>query len=579
MSQLKQNTKILPIILIIGLLIGVAYFTTDYFAISEYTVTYDKKVVDGQSFYVADGILSGKNEYLIVPFNADKPMEINIDLVETKWTADLYDPATPVKYWELDNLIPKNKPVPYYSVSSIQKIDVTGQVNLVIPGETTQTKTISNILTADGVRRVKFTVDGKEIIVQFTDLKFMSGILPAVGTFSVLNEGNTNDYVLMPDSKMKEAISGSNTFDGWNTYFWILASSPTSIIINRNNIDEWNDVWEWMASKGRLTPGEEIIKPGYNQFVDINNKKYHAYYHTSDLSQGYEIFVPAELGYLVQVMDRPSFDFYQVSDPECMEGGVAQVTIKGIATGSGEIRFTLSTDEIYRYEWTYPNTAGVIDVEKGKTYELRANLYSNDDTIVGNDDDHRIVCRANTDGHGDDTNVVFNLHTIDDDDPALNKYTVNIKAMKDEVGHPTVSNAKIYFDGTVVSTDGTATVHDVVEGNHQIYSENVTGWYAKYTVNKPLEYNVNSNEDIDILFTEEPPKDGYPLWAYIIFGIFGVVIFGFIVLILQEWGIEITTTHILIFIAIVLFVGMVWYGFSLLERLIEALENFKLFGD
>lgn len=576
--QLKFKSQILPIIIIIGLLFGVVYFTTDYFTVSQYTVTYDEKVIDGQSFYVADGILSGKNQYIIIPSSADKPMSISIDLVETKWIADLYNPATPIKYWELDNLIPQNKPAPYYSVSSIQKVDVSGQVNLAIPGESTQTKTISNVLSVDGSRRVKFNVDGHDIIVQFTDLKFTSGILPPVGTFSVLKKGSTSDYVLMPDSKMKESISGSNTFDGWNTYFWILGGSPTLIIFNNQEIDEWNDVWEWMANKGRLTPGEEIIEPGYNQVVDVYNKKYYAYYHTSDLSQGYEIFVPTELGYLVQVMDQPGFKFYTVSDPQCNEGGMTQVSIKGIATGSGDIRFTLSTDEIYRYDWIYP-TNGVLNVEKGTEYTLKANLYSNDDNIVGNDDDHLIVCKANTDGHGDDTLTTFYLHTIDNDDPVLNKYTVTVSAVKDAVNSPIITNANIYFDGTLVSTDGTATINNVIEGTHQIYSENVTGWYAEYTLNLPLETNINSNKNIEILFTEKPPKEGWSVWVYTMFGLFGIVVLGFVVLILNELGFKITMNHILILIGIIIVAVVVWYGIGLLERLIEAIENFKLLGD
>lgn len=134
-------------------------------------------------------------------------------------------------------------------------------------------------------------------------------------------------------------------------------------------------------------------------------------------------------GYIVQVMDAGGFKFAPVSEPIGVEGETVEVIIKGIATGSGEIRFTLSTDEIYRYDWTYPNTAGVIDVEKGKEYELRANLYSHDDSIIGNDAYHEIRCRANTGGLGDDTSTTFYLHTIDDDaqknnTPFLNPFTI-----------------------------------------------------------------------------------------------------------------------------------------------------------
>ena len=569
-------------ILIILLIIGAAFFVTDYMAIGQYTVTYDETVVDGQSFYVADGILEGRNEYLIVPSNAEKPMSISIDLVETKWVADLYDPATPLKYWESDNLIPRNKPVPYYSLSSIQKIDVTGKVNLVIPGEATQTKSISNILSQDGARRVKFLVDGKEIIVQFTDLKFTSGILPPVGTFSVLKEGDTSNYVLMPDSKMKEAISGSNVFDGWNTHYWILASSPTLLIINNDKINEWNDVWEWMANKGRLTPGEEIIEPGYDQTVDTYNKKYHAYYDTTDLSQGYEIFVPAELGYLVQVVDRPSFDFYSITDPECVEGGVAQVIIKGIATGSGKIRFTLGTDEIYRYDWI-SHPGGVINVEKGKEYTLIANLYSNDDDVIGNDDAlHRIVCRANTDGQGDDSWETFYLRTTDNDRADIKKYTVTISAIKDASNSPVVTNAKIYFDGTVVSTDGTATVTDVIEGNHLIYSEDVTSWYAEYTVSTPLNINVDSNKNIEILFTTDPPKpkEDFEYNEILLIGGIAIVAIVLLSLIANELGAKITMNQIIVMVVLVgvAIVGYVILGiaYEMFDRVVTAIEDFKL---
>ena len=142
-----------------------------------------------------------------------------------------------------------------------------------------------------------------------------------------------------------------------------------------------------------------------------------------------------------------------------------------------------------------------------------------------------------------------------------------------------VTTAELYAGYDTFIGYGDATRKDIPAGSYAIYSDNVTGWYSEFTKAYPKTINVDKDITVVIEFTEEPPKDGYPLWTYIIFGILGVMIFGFIVLILQEWGIEITTTHILIFIAIVLFAALVWYGFGLLERLIEALENFKLFGD
>lgn len=585
MSQLKQNIKILPIILIIGLLFGVVYFTTDYFATTSFSGT-SSNIVFGDmletnpdgivgKYYVGTALIDGdSSKYVFVPEDMpyNNALVLQFSAKNSVWKTSVLNPSANIYYstvyksW-LGTYESTTEPVPYNTVDMVNaRLSLSADVKLGMPDGTVKTGSIGNTGDYTQYFTVKDTngID-RTIYIRYNELSFKSGDLPPAGDLDVL-ENPVSGYRLITHDNLVDGTGPIETNilkctnpDSWNCYF------KDKVMWGKYSyIDDYSDYYNWMVSNNKIPDKKPDVAIGYS----VAGNELIITYPSTVFTQSITFYIPEELAQHIMIIEQvPEFKFNEINNIDTNEGDLTKVLVSGYAVDSGTINLYVNGLGEDSYSWADGSEKQIV---KGESYKFELWITSSQ---VDVDSKLPITIYSQPSGAGIATQVTF--YNDIKDTSALQSYDLTIKCV--DSNKQTVTNAEIYVDNVFVGYG--AVTKSVIKGDHYVHAQNVTGWYSGYPPNSFKFVNVDKDVSIEIPFTEEPPEDGYSLWAYIIFGIFGVVIFGFIILILQEMGVKITTTHILIFIAIVLFAGIIWYGISLLERLIEAIENFKLFGE
>ena len=579
----KAPTSLFSVLLVLALLLGAVYFTTDILSVSGTPVLVDFENLetnpDGYTgkFYVGDVALDGDTStYRIIPKSGPSDsLEFQIGWTESKVQVPLISEGTPIQYkyhspW-LGLLIPKKADVPYFNLDMNNRKVVTKATVKVDPvAGATITKYLSNEIDADSntFTSQQFVVKDENgiprtIYIRYNNLNFISGDLAIATPMSVVKQGSAPSYQLVRHADLQRAMEHET---GWNEYvFPFCVQVPGRELCRNLDMKSWNGVYDWMMDYDKIPPvnigsaSSHDIELGSGAKIDIH-------YPSTVFAPSVTFYVPEELGFMIIVEQAPEFKIDPISTIHGIEGGTSRITITGTATGTGSIDLDVDSPAVHSVSW---DGGSLKNIEKGKDYTYSGTLRFNVGLDAGKYFDAKLECNAL--GFGQDTTRDFRIYLTDKD--TTNTHDLRVHAIYKGTSD-TVETAELYAGYDVFIGYGDNTRQDLPVGSYAVYSDNVTGWYSEYTREHPKTVNLDKDTTVVIEFTEEPPVDGLAWYYYLIFGI---IVLAFIGLILQELGVKIETNHILILLAIIIFAGLVWYGISTAERLIEALDNLNPF--
>ena len=540
-------------------------------------------------YYIADFVVSGDSANLVfVPeglkYTTDR-LELKLEGHTSVLKAPLVTPPTPLKYRQVNWIanLPgfETLPVKYREVSMSKPfIHTYSLIYLSTPDDGVKQSSVIHSGIVDNVEstveRIVVNHDGvdRTIYIRFDNLVFNSGDLTPAGSYAVFEDHLGNEMLVeqrhLSDGTGAVGECYADDWDDWNCFAkntfaraWLTLDLDAFA-----TIDGYDDYSNWMYENDKLP---DVCAQITND-CDYQNNELSVYYPTSSFTQAVTVYVPEELAEFIMLVEKtPEFEFYPIEDvAETPEGQVIRVNIKGIAKQSGTISLMMQGTGMESVKWLV-STQQTIEAGKEYTFPAEVKLSQVDSTTK-----LPITVHSRASNNlGVPTSVTFHVTIGDTSTVDNHDLTVRCVDSNDNV----VTGAEIYVDN-VFSGYGSIT-KNVVQGNHAVYSKNVTGWYAGYLDTSPKTIAVNSDMTIDIPFTTDPPKpEPFEYMNLLIIGAFGIIAVILLSMIGKELGYDITPTHtlVLIILIVVLVVGYIvgTIGLEALDRLLTAIEEFKL---
>lgn len=432
----------------------------------------------------------------------NKEIVIQISGISTEWSAAIEEDPSPMRYNYVELFGPefvgfetlKTGEVPYYNLGTNHRLTAKAQVKIILPDGTSQVKTISSygkdtvitfpVRDSNGIMR---TIYFKVQSVQLT-----SGDLPPSGDLSVVKTPLLS-YTLVKSDDLQSGIWSWNSFV-WNEYY-------NTLQWTHFDKDSWNDAFNWMSGNGMLPDR----KPEVAKSITITtgtDAKVIISYPTTVFAPLVTFYIPDEIAETITVNEQtPEFTFDKISKISGVEGGSHRLKVSGVAKSTGTIRLSVDGPAINSGTWVGgPEN----EIKAGQREEFYVDLEFNTALIA--DTTYTCTVYSMPAGFGTPTWKEFDVYLTDKD--SAESYAVRVYAINDQTGDKVMS-APLYVgygSDRMIGVGDSTTIKP--EGSYQIYSENVTGWYAAYTADHPKTVIVDEDKSIEILFTTEPPKQG-----------------------------------------------------------------------
>ncbi|MCK5217822.1 MAG: hypothetical protein KAJ93_08535, partial [Methanosarcinales archaeon] len=483
--------SLLPIIIIIGLLFGVAYYTNTLSTVAPpalVPVEFEERTnPSGYTgiYWVGTAQISGSDvKYRLVPAGVSYSDAITMEItgIDTKWVRQTEDDPSPLKYnvikYHLWGTVPykSTEPVPYLdTISTEQKLESTSIVTITSPTSSQTKHTVSNygtdsiisvnIKDTSGIERTAY--------FKFQGITLSSGDLPPGGDLSLI-EGDISDrYRLVTKDNLVSAVSA------WNSFF-----TQGYIPAHAEYYDDYNEIYKWMSGVNSHpnvwpNPSNRLPDrtPGIANNMNVETSAVVISYPTSVFSPTITFYIPAELAeYVVLVEQEPEFIFDSISEFDVNECGSSRLKISGTATGSGTILLSMSSDAMTSVSF---DEGSEKQITKGTDYDFWANI--NWACGIDADKKFQVTVYSDVGGLGTDTSESFSVYMTDKD--TATTHTLTVSAIYADSGD-IVETAEIYIGSEFIGY-GSVT-KSVPQSTHTIYSNDIDGWYTEYSSINPL---------------------------------------------------------------------------------------------
>lgn len=430
-------------------------------------------------------------------------IEIEISGINTEWTAALEDDPSPITYTYAHLMDPawlqqeelRQKEVPYYILGTNKKLISAADIKLILPDGSTQQKRISSYGTDTVITFPVRDSNGVSRTVYFKmqSVQLASGDLPPSGDLAVVQKPFTGHRLVTFDN-LKGGVSA------WNNYaFDEFHYTPGDWFSMHYSLDSWSDAFTWMDENHKIPDRMPETASSIN-IVTATDSQVTVTYPTTVFAPLMTAYIPEEIAGEVTVNEQtPEFKFNSISKISSVESGSYRLKVTGTAVRSGTIRLSVDGPAIKAAGWVDGPEKQII---AGTGYIFYTDLEFND--VLDADTTYECTIYSMPAGLGTPTSKNFDVYLADKD--TTTSHALRVYAITDTTGDK-VASAPLYVgygaDRQVGYEDSTVTV---TAGTYQVYSENVTGWYAAYTAEHPRTVEVDKDKSVEILFTQEPPK-------------------------------------------------------------------------
>lgn len=564
-------------LIILILIAGAVLFITQPLATTSLSgtatpITFDEDLGTGPApgnFYIGSALLDGNSgRYLLVPPSDDpeQVMALQFTAQESMWTANLLAPPSNLYYSQIGTILNDPQPIPFWNVDSANsRIAVEADVKLALPDGSVLEGSIGN--TGDFTQQ--FTVKDKDgidrtIYIRYNELSFKTGDMPPFGDYVVLDVPGGGGRFVTYDNLVRgtgdlEKVLPCSTPGTWECYF-----TGEVFYLRYSNINDYTDYYNWMVGKGKIP---EPFRG--DQYAVIDNE-IQVYYPSTTFTQSVTFYIPEELGYIIIVEQVPEFKFDTISNIETVENGLTLVEVSGVAVHGGTINLFADGAGITSQSWE-GGSEKLLVKDKRETFIL----YVTSPSVLTSRDNLPITVYSQPSGMGVPTQTTFYNSVTNSEE--LNWYDLTVKCI--DANDNLVEDAEIFVDNVSIGF-GSNTIN-LVEGNHYVWADNTSTWYSRHPAEQYIELNINEDTEFIIPYTAEPPvyKD-YKM--ILMLGGIGVVLVIVGSIIANKAGAKVTPTHTIVLIVLIaLLTGgyiVTDIAIGLVERLIEAVENFELFG-
>lgn len=568
-------------LIILILIAGTVVFLTQPLATTSLSgtptpITFEDDLGSGPApgnFYIGTATIKGDDtRYQLIPAGKDPEhvMGLQFDARDSMWLANVKTPPSVLYYSQIGYgllNVPYNdrQPIPYKTVDmGNTRVSVSADVFLALPDGSIIEKVIGNT----GEHTQQFTVKDKDgidrtIYIRYNELKWVDGRLTPSGDYDIITAPDGYERWITHDN----LVDGTGTLEKllpcatpgtWECYF-----TGEVFYLSVGDIDEYREYYTWMTTNGKIP---EVM---HTEFYEVVDNELQVYYPSTTFSQGVTFYVPEELGYLLIVEQVPEFKFDAIADISTNEDALTIVEVTGTAVHGGTINLHVDGAGVTSYHWVDGSEK---QLKKGDRYKFILHMTSPD---VFDDRKLPITIYSQPSGMGVATQVTFYNNVANTDDK--NWYDLTVKCI--DANDNVVEDAEIFIDN--VSVGFGSTTKNLVEGEHYVWAENTTTWYSRHPIEHYKELSVKEDTEFIIPYTAEPPvyKD-YKL--IMMLGGIGVILVIVGSILANKAGAKVTTTHTIVLIVLIaLLTGgyiVTDIAIGLIERFIEAIENFKLFG-